>query len=279
MSTQVQEVRPVQEKNALGLVALIVAVVGFIFACIPGALIIGWILLPIGFILGLVSLFLKNKTRGMGIAAVIVSIVGTIVGVMVFLGAAAGAFNEAFNEETTVQSPGATVEQVDETEEGSLTDSETAEGEAESDRADAGEEGTRQNPHPLGSTISTNDWAITINDVDLDATAAVIGENPFNEEPATDETYILVNVTAEYVGTDADGATPWFSVDYVSAAGKTYSEEVAVTPDAFDSGSTLYEGGTTTGNIALIVPSEDVEKGVLAVTPSMMGDKTFVAVQ
>src|SRR6478752_7679108 len=36
-----------KQRNVLGIVALAVAVVGFIFACLPGALIIGWVLLPI----------------------------------------------------------------------------------------------------------------------------------------------------------------------------------------------------------------------------------------
>ncbi len=44
--------------NIVALVAMIVAIVGFIFACIPGALIVGWILLPIAFVLSIVSLFL-----------------------------------------------------------------------------------------------------------------------------------------------------------------------------------------------------------------------------
>lgn len=65
------------QSNILGLIALITAVIGFIFACIPGALIIGWILLPVAFILGLVSLFLQGKSKWMGITALILSIVGT----------------------------------------------------------------------------------------------------------------------------------------------------------------------------------------------------------
>lgn len=39
---------------------MIIAIVGFIFACIPGALIVGWLLLPIAFILGIVAVFLKG---------------------------------------------------------------------------------------------------------------------------------------------------------------------------------------------------------------------------
>ena len=38
-------------RNTVGIVALVMAVIGFIFACVPGALIVGWILLPISFII------------------------------------------------------------------------------------------------------------------------------------------------------------------------------------------------------------------------------------
>ena len=38
-------------RNGLGIAAFVIAIVGFVFACIPGALIVGWVLLPIAFIL------------------------------------------------------------------------------------------------------------------------------------------------------------------------------------------------------------------------------------
>ena len=81
--------------HVLGFIALAVAVVGFIFACIPGALIVGWILLPIAFILSIVALFLKGK-KWPAIAALITSIVGTIVGVIVFATVVTTSFEEAF---------------------------------------------------------------------------------------------------------------------------------------------------------------------------------------
>ena len=80
-----------KKANVLALVAMIVAIVGFIFACVPGALIVGWILLPIAFVLSIVSLFLKGDRKWMGIVGLIVSIVGTIVGAAVFLAAIVGA--------------------------------------------------------------------------------------------------------------------------------------------------------------------------------------------
>ena len=63
-------------RNTVGIVALAMAVIGFIFACVPGALIVGWILLPISFIIGLVGLFRKGEALWPAVTAVIVSVVG-----------------------------------------------------------------------------------------------------------------------------------------------------------------------------------------------------------
>ena len=92
--------QPVEGRNVLALVALIVSIVGFIAACIPGVFVLGWILLPIAFILSIVSLFMKGSGKGLGIAGLIVSIVGTIVAFIVFFAVVAVAVNGAFSDET-----------------------------------------------------------------------------------------------------------------------------------------------------------------------------------
>jgi hypothetical protein len=89
---------PAKQKNTLGLIALIVGIIGFVFACIPGALIVGWVLLPIAFILGIVGLFASGKAKSTSIAAVIVSVVGTVVGVGVFVVVVGDAFGNAFRK-------------------------------------------------------------------------------------------------------------------------------------------------------------------------------------
>jgi hypothetical protein len=43
---------PAKRNNTIGLIGLIASIIGFVFACVPGALIIGWVLLPIAFVLG-----------------------------------------------------------------------------------------------------------------------------------------------------------------------------------------------------------------------------------
>lgn len=92
-----------KKTNVLALVALITAAVGFIFACIPGALIVGWILLPIAFVISIVSLVIKGDRKWMGVVGLILSVVGTIVGFIVFFAVIANAASEAFGDtETTI---------------------------------------------------------------------------------------------------------------------------------------------------------------------------------
>lgn len=252
--------------NVLGLIALISAVLGFIFACIPGALIVGWILLPIAFVLALVSLFLKDKAKWMGITALITSILGTIVGVVVFFAVVATSVHNAFGSgNTTVVEPSAAAG--------------ASKGAAEKPAAQAG---TRENPYPIGSTITSKDWRVKINSVTLAATDAVVAANQFNKPPAEGSQYILVNYSATYIGDDPKGQSPAFvSIEYVTASGNTVNElaNLVVAPQPIDTMSTLYKNATATGNEAIEVPTAAADQGVLAVRPGMLGDKIFVAVK
>lgn len=266
-AAQTGQPSPRPEKNTLGLVALIMAVIGFIFACIPGALIVGWILLPVSFILALVSLFQAGPKK-LGIIALIVSIVGTLVGFIVFFAVVADAVDEAFSDgDTKITTP-----------DDADSNADSGSNESDSDNAAAG---TRGNPLPIGSTVENDDWTVTINSVDLDATDKVMAENQFNDEPGDGNVYILINVTATYTGDDGDGETPWVSIDYVTSGGNTFagSDSMAVAPDQFDSFETLYNGASTSGNMVIEVPADGVANGTLAVNPSMFGDKVFFAVK
>lgn len=262
-------------RNVLGLIALITAILGTIFACMPGALIVGWVLLPIAFILALVSLFLRGRKRGTGIAALIVSVVGTVIGVVVFFAVVADSFDEAFSDDTTVSAPEASA---DDAEEAGSEDAGSED--AGSEEGSDGEQGTRASPYAPGAEISSSDWAVTVNSVDLDATDAVLAENELNEAPEEGHTYILVDITVQYTGDDPEGSMPMTSVAYVSPEGNTFdgTEMSASAPNSFDSMSTLYEGASTTGNIALQVPADGVEDGTLKVSPGMLADDVFVAV-
>lgn len=258
---------PKKQRNILGLIALGVAAVGFIFACIPGALIVGWVLLPIGFILGIVSLFLKGKAKWQGVAAIIVSIVGTIIGVIVFTVVVATAFNDAFG--------GSDVEVGDTT-----TVTEEAETTPEEEAPAAAEAGTRENPLTIGTPFSSSDWTVVVNSVTLGAQDQITGANMFNEAPDAGTEYILINYTVTYTGDDTEGQMPAFvGVEYVTGAGVTVSnlDKMVIAPEEMNSMSPLYNGASATGNQAIQVPTP--ADGVLAIRPGMIADKIFVAIQ
>lgn len=270
-SQQAQTPPPAKKtRNTVGLIALITAIVGAVFAVIPGALIIGWILLPIAFILSIVSLFLKNQKRGQGIAALIISVLGTVIGVIVFFAVVTTAVDEAFNENAEIQSP------VDggEVEESIVGDEAAAE--------EGAEEGSRENPLALGTPISESDWEVTVNSVDLNATDAVLAENPLNDSPAEGRGYVLANVTATYIGNEAAGdSLGGIRVEFVTSEGNSFDStaNMVIAPDYFNRSETLYEGASTTGNFAVEVPLDDVENGNILLSPSMFGDGVFFEVQ
>ncbi|WP_231915937.1 DUF4352 domain-containing protein [Microbacterium karelineae] len=260
----------------MSIIALIVAVVGTVCAMIPGVLIIGWILLPVAFVLAIIGLILKGR-KWAAIVALVLSIVGTIAGVIAFFIGAANVVTDAFDEigDTTISE-----EVAGDDEEASAPDDDaTMEDDDDAEGSDA--QGTRENPLPLGSTVDSDEWSITVNSVTLGATDAVLAENQFNDPPADGDEYILVNVTATYIGADSGMPAIGTGVEYVTADGVTISgdDALAVAPDAFDSMAELYTDATVTGNFAFAVPSASAADGTLAIRAGLLADKVFFAVQ
>ena len=247
------------KKNVVALIAMIVAIVGFIFACVPGALIVGWVLLPIAFVLSIVSLFLKGERKWMGVVGLIVSIIGTIVGFIVFFAVVATAFDQSFGSgDTTVSQP---VE-------------EDAEPAADAEEPAAPAEGTRENPYPLQSAISNDDWTVVVNSYSVDGTAAVAEGNMFNDAAPTGSHYEIVNYTVTYTGSDK-GLSPEVQVAAVTSAGNVLNSYDAMVSlnDSFGLDE-LYKGASATGSQAFLVP--DGESVLLRVTPGMFADEVFV---
>lgn len=251
---------PVDRKRTMGIVALALAVVGFILAVIPGVMVVAWVLLPVAFILALVTLFLKDQKKGLAIAALIVSVVGTIVGLIATLVVTAIAINEATGGNITVAP---------------VTSADSTGGSSSGGPDASGDLGTRENPYPLGSAISNDEWTVAVNSFTADATDQVLAENPYNEKPADGTAYGLINVSITRNGEDAQ--SPLFvSVEYVTSGGNVVSttDSGVVAPDALD-WNELYPGATATGNIVLPIPVGD--DGVLRVSPGILADEVFVA--
>lgn len=255
---------PKKKLNVLALVAAIVAAIGFIFACVPGALIIGWILLPIAFILSIVALFLKGDKKWLAFIGMGLSIVGTIVGVVVFFAVVATAFETSFGSgETSVSQPA---------EDESDTDADAEEPAAEEPAGDA--QGSRENPYPVGSSIENSDWTVVINSINPDGNATVSEANQFNEPAPAGSHYEIVNYTVTYNGADSSYAAE-VQIAAVTASGEvinSYDALVALNDSmGFDE---LYAGGSATGSEAFLVP--DGETVVYRVTPGIFADDVFI---
>ena len=196
---------PAKRNNTIGLIALIVSVIGFVFACVPGALIVGWVLLPMAFILGIVGLFLSGKAKGTSIAAVIVSIIGTVVGVVVFLTVASDAFKNAFHKsDLSASSP---------------TSADASE--------DGNRPGSRENPLSIGETVKDHDWDVKLG-APREAWAEIAAENQFNDPPKAGMEYWVVPITATYTGDDTGNTAFNISVKFVGSDNRTYDDRCGV---------------------------------------------------
>ena len=271
-SPQVAVEPPATKPHPLGWVALALAVVGFVFACIPGALIVGWVLLPIAFVLAIVGFFLRGKKWPV-ITALVLSVVGTVVGFVVFLTVVSDSVDEAFGDSDVTVSPRAPEE--------SLADDESAgsdDAPAPEQEDAAADPGTRENPVPLGTVVSGDDFDVTISSVQLDATDAVMAANQFNEAPPEGSTYALINATVTYTGEESGFALE-VTIDYVTSSGEVLAsyDTFAVAPEPQLGLDELYNGGTTTGNVVIAVPAGDT--GLIRVTPGLFADEVFVATQ
>lgn len=239
-----------KRRNTVGIIGLVAAIIGFIFACIPGALIIGWILLPIAFILGLVGLFVSAH-KGTALAAVIISIVGTIVGAVVFFALVTDAVDDAFGTDDTVSA-------VDQ-------DGDPITGDDQP--------GSQANPAPVGTTLTSGDWEVTLNSFNPDATREVLAANSFNEEPADGHTYGLANITVKYTGDDS-AYTHDLSFAYVPESGNVLNsyDNDAVAPEPHLDGE-LYSGASLTGNVDFEIPQNGT--GLLRVRMGTFGNEVF----
>jgi hypothetical protein len=246
---------PTKQGNTVGLIALILSIIGFVFACIPGALIVGWVLLPAAFILSIVGLCLSGKSKSTSIAAVIISIVGVIVGAVVFFAVVADAFQDAFGKsdfgKSDLSAPSPTSAQ--------RTD-------------DANQAGSRENPFPIGQTVTNQDWNVTLG-APREAGAEIAAENQFNGPPNAGMEYWVVPVTATYTGDDTGNTAFNISVKFVGSDNRTYDDRCGVIPAPLDDVGELYKGGVAEGNVCVAVPAG--AEGLWTVSTGFGGKPVF----
>lgn len=244
---------PVKQKNTLGVIALVVSVIGLAFARIKGALIIGWVLLPIAFILGIVALFQSGKTKGAGTAAIIISVVGVVVGVTVFATVVTDSVHDAFGGSNLSASPSSAP---------TTTDQSTTSSAA----------GSRENPYPIGQTVGNQDWQVTLGQPH-EAWTEIRANNEFNDPPKAGMEFWIVPVNAVYTG-DATGNVQFgVAVKFVGSDNRTYGDSCGVIPNPLSDIGDLYKNGVAKGNTCVAVPAG--ADGLWTVSTGFGGNPVF----
>lgn len=244
--------------HILGIIGLAVSGIGFVLACIPFTVLFAWIVLPIGLVLSIVALFMKGA-KWAGITGLSIAVVGLIVAAIVSFVSFIVAVAELERG-------------IDEFDSGSSLLEE------ELDDAFAPEVfGSREDPLAIGETITTDEFEVVINSVQLNATDQVLAADEYNEPPAEGEAYAIVNITVTYTGEDSS-TDSMVGVDYVSADGvvkdDAYAYAWGIEPEF---GMTeLFSGGSVTSNLVLMLPAD--ADGVLLVSPGFF-DEAWVSLR
>jgi len=252
-------------KSGLALAAMIVGIVAIIGAIIPGLSFVAFLPAIAALILGIIALVSKSAGRRKALTGVILGPIALIVAIGVSIATIVGGVGAQIAEPDQVPAPVA-----------EPTDAPTP------DAPPAAEEGTRANPAAAGSTIEISNasgpiWQIQIGAANLNAGDVIAAENQFNSPADPGFQYILVPVTYTYVGNES--GTPWLDVtiEFVSAAGTTHSEAYVVAPGDYKDINEMYNGASATGNLVIMAPSADIDKGTWAIS-TFLSEPYFVKV-
>jgi hypothetical protein len=96
----------VRKLNIIGLVALILAVIGFVLAVIPPTAVVAWILLVPALVLAIIGLTRKGRGKATSLTALILSVVGWLIAIIVTVVVAASTVVSADNSTTITSGSG-----------------------------------------------------------------------------------------------------------------------------------------------------------------------------
>lgn len=251
--------------NGLATAGFVLGLLALLGSWIPLLNVVAILLAVVGLVLAGVGLAKSKKAnagKGLSIAGLVLGVLAILFAILinaVFVSAVDEAIDEA--TDTSVQVSG----------EGNGA----SEGASHEDSAIGT---TRDHPAPLGSSITGDDWTVKVNSV------KTIDQDSIGQKAQAGSTLLLINLTATYNGDDEQGESPWVNVKFVTADGKTTIDSVDgstlfLADKTFDSLKTVYDGGKVTGDQIIEVPADNWQGGVLAVSPDLLSDDTFVAVK
>ncbi|MGY6498567.1 MAG: DUF4190 domain-containing protein [Microcella sp.] len=261
--------------RGMAITSLVLGILALLGVAIPLLNIGSLIMAIVGLVLGILALRKYAAGKGLPVSGVVVNAIAAFLALIFVILYAVGfaAWFSAIEDEFTPAPPIETTEPADPAEPGD-------DGATDPDPTDPGNglfevatpetgPGSFDEPLAVGSTVVLTDfgvetWEVTVDSVNLFGDEAVLTANEFNDPPEPGTQYAVMTLSVTKIA--GEPADPWFAieVEYLSSAGTTHTQfDVLVVdpePSLFDLGE-LSEGDTATGNVAILVPSADVENG------------------
>lgn len=275
---------PSSSTNSWAIAALVIGIITFCTGFVPLFTLLWGLPGIVIAVIGIKKSAQYGSGRGLAIAGLVLSIIGALTSLVLGIGLVA-AFSEEGSTVTTVaadETPTTSSERAAEQQD-PAPDKPAEEKPAADKPADDAQVGTRENPAPLTTSVSTDDWKVGPSGPIDDITAAALGANPFNEDPAAGNKYWKVPLTITYTGDDPAGSTPLFEVDadLVGPDGNSFESKFVVLPDGMQSVSdvnTMFNGATEEAVVVIEAPADIREAGVLAIRIGIFDEKvTFFA--
>lgn len=250
--------QPRRERNVVAIVAIGLAAVGTLASLLQTTAVIGWILLPVSFVLAIVALCLRDKAKKLAVSALVLSIVGSLVGLGMFAYWVGRAIMEQQGSglALSVDAPEGTASPI-------LPTSPTSEAEDESFD---------------GTVLETREFTLRILDHRIYEAGAP--GNDYNDDDIIAFTYEVTNKSSD----DLTALRAWFAFRAFQDNDPNTVNELGVglAPDDvvdFDSQTeTIKVGGTVKGVGAFTLDDRETPVELVAVSPSTyeeLGRATF----
>ena len=125
--------------------------------------------------------------------------------------------------------------------------------------------GTRENPIPLGSSVSYPEWNVSVSGFTPDGNDLIASTSPYNDPPDSEHVYVLVEVQGTYTGTGVGEMRHDLNYYLVGQSNRIYEIKAGLAYDGLYRHPRVLEGGTAAGTLAFMVPSGEVSSLLLIV--------------
>ncbi|OFT60795.1 hypothetical protein HMPREF3149_07255 [Corynebacterium sp. HMSC05E07] len=252
---------------------------GTIISCIPVIYVVGWIMLAVAFICGILSLFLSNQSTLWGVAGLLISVVGCFLASIVFFFFMAAKIMGSLPD--TTLDPGSESSIVGTTvrpwgEEGTSesTSSPTpilteyfnsVPDENGNQVLEDGTPGSRSNPMPLNTTLNGPEWAVDVSNLNFDGTDEVMAADPSYEKPEGGRKYLVFDLTLTYTGNETDASSEMAFL-YFDPGEEENGQPIKWDVDGFMDVDTPFQPQEKrTGRVAVSVPENGAEDGTFGI--------------